>query len=96
MPVPPRFPFRRTGRAIYSSRGLYGFAIFIVVFVALMGAVLYRYADNNSQTTIVVVCCFLGVLLVMAGWCTYWGHRVRKWEREYERVMGHPVNDDYP
>lgn len=88
MPTPPPFPFRRTGRVIYSSRGLYGWAAFITMIVVLIGAVVYLYAGNNSPTAIVVACSFLGVLLLMAGWCIYWGRRVQLWEHDYERVMG--------
>lgn len=89
MPTPPPFPFRRTGRVIYSSRGLYGWAVVIVLVVTLIGAVVCAYAGNNTLTAVVVACCFLGVLLVMAGWCMYCGRRVQLWEREYERIMGH-------
>ncbi|CAH0145436.1 hypothetical protein SRABI98_00651 [Microbacterium sp. Bi98] len=89
MPVPPVFPFRRTGRVIYSSRGLYGGAVAILVLVALIGTVVVVYAEKNSPATIVLAWCFLGVLLAMAGWCIYCGRRVRLWEREYERVTGH-------
>lgn len=88
MPAPPPFPFRRAGRVIYSSRGLFGWAAFIVMIVALIGGVVYRYAGTNSTTGIVVACCFLGVLLAMAGWCIYWGRRVKRWEHDYEHVMG--------
>ncbi|MDV6276540.1 hypothetical protein R3Q06_23860 [Rhodococcus erythropolis] len=89
MPTPPPFPFSRTGRVIYSSRGLYGWAIVIVLVVALIGAVVCAYAGNNAPTAVVAACCFLGVLLAMAGWCVYCGRRVQLWEREYARVMGY-------
>lgn len=88
MRTSPPFPFRRTGRVIYSSRGLYGAAVFIVVFVGLMGAVVFAYAERNSPATTLLAWCFLSVLVVMAGWCIYCGRRVQLWEREYERVMG--------
>lgn len=88
MPTPPPFPFHRTGRVIYSSRGLYGWAALIVVIIALLGTVVWAYSGNNTPTTVVIACCFLGVLLALAGWCMYFGRRVQLWEREYERVMG--------
>lgn len=92
MPVPPVFPFRRTGRVIYNPRGLYGAAVFILVFVVLIDTVVVVYAEKNSPAAIVLARSFLGVLLAMAGWCIYCGCRVRLWEREYERVMGHRFN----
>lgn len=51
MPVPPVFPFRRTGRVIYNPRGLYGAAVFILVFVVLIGTVVVVYAEKNSPSS---------------------------------------------
>lgn len=88
MPTPPPFPFRRAGRVVYSARGLYVLAALIAVFILGMGALAFSHAERNTTATIAVLCCILGVLLVMAGWCAYCGRRVQLWEREYERVMG--------
>lgn len=85
---PPQFPFRRTGRVVYSARGLYGLAGSIAVVVALLGALPLLTAGRNSTANIVVLYGFLVVLLAMAGWCAYWGRRVQVFEREYERVTG--------
>lgn len=79
------FPFRRTGRVVYSSRGLYGLAGAIVLIVLLIGALPIFYAGNNSAANTVVLYGFLTVLLAMAAWSAYCGRRVQRWEREQRR-----------
>lgn len=86
-PTPPEFPFRRTGRVVHSARGLYGLAGAIAAFVLGMGALAVA-SPALSGGAVVTLCCFLAVLLAMAGWSARCGRRVAHWEREYERVMG--------
>lgn len=57
MPVPPVFPFRRTGRVIYSSRGLYGGAVAILVLVALIGT----WSSCTRRRTPLQLSCWRGV-----------------------------------
>ncbi len=90
MPTPPPFPFSRSGRVVYSARGLYGFAALMLVAATGFTLLMIDYADQNSTTAIVVGFVFVSFLVCGAIWCVYCARRVRRWEREYERVMGRP------
>lgn len=90
MPVPSPFPFPRANRVVYSVRGLSTFAALLVAFAVVFSLLVVAYADRNSPAMVAWVLGISCLFVLGAIWCLVCARRVKKWEREYERIMGLP------